>query len=157
MRRSNLISGPLVIPLLVVLPTAAFLIGPASTDIAASRHPAHTSVVTEPTPTVSAADFPIEPEGQAPSDNDGLIPNPETPTGQVVGTSSPCNVKFVSSAGATSQTLNTWISKNENAITSPTLVCLSGTFTSPIHIWSKASTALLEIAPEPGQTATLDL
>jgi hypothetical protein len=36
-------------------------------------------------------------------------------------------------------------------------VCLAGTFTDPLHVWSKTSTALLEIAPAPGEAATLDL
>jgi hypothetical protein len=57
----------------------------------------------------------------------------------------------------TSATVNAWIASNENSITTPTTVCLSGTFGQPLHVWSKSSTALLELAPEPGQAATLDL
>jgi hypothetical protein len=144
-------------PLLVVVLTASLLIVHTNTSEAASVRQDHPATVTQPAPPVTASDFAIEPDGQAPSDNDGLIPNPETPTGQAVAPPSSCTVTFSSSSGATSQTVNTWISGNENTITSTTVVCLSGTFTSPIHVWSKASTALLEIAPEPGQSATLDL
>lgn len=64
---------------------------------------------------------------------------------------------FSSASGSTSATVNTWIASNENAITATTVVCLSGTFTGPVHVWSKSSTALLEIAPAPGASATLDL
>jgi hypothetical protein len=142
---------------LVVVLAAALLIIDVSPGGATSRQGARVSAITQPIPPVSASDFKIEPEGQAPSDNDGLIPNPATPTGQAVAPPSTCTATFSSSSGATSQTVNTWITENENAITSTTVVCLSGTFTSPIHVWSKASTALLEIAPEPGQAATLDL
>jgi hypothetical protein len=39
----------------------------------------------------------------------------------------------------------------------PTTVCLSGVFTNPLQVWSKTTTALLEVAPAPGDTATFDL
>jgi hypothetical protein len=114
-------------------------------------------VITEPTPPVVASDFPIEPQGQVPVDNDGLIPNPVTPTGSPIAPPTSCTVTFVSATGATSSTVNAWIGANENAITALTVVCLSGTFTDPLHVWSKTSTALLEVAPAPGDTATFDL
>jgi hypothetical protein len=66
-------------------------------------------------------------------------------------------VTFSSASGDTSADVNSWITSNENSITTTAVVCLSGTFTSPIHVWSKSSTALLEIAPQPGSAATLDL
>lgn len=40
--------------------------------------------VTQPTPPLGASDFPQEPAGQAPADGNGLIPNPQTPTGAPV-------------------------------------------------------------------------
>src|SRR6185437_5074454 len=85
--------------------------------------------------------FPLEPSGTVPADGDGLIPNPATPTGAAIAPPSSCTVTFSSASGATSATV----------------VCLSGTFTGPVHVWSKSSTALLEIAPAPGASATLDL
>jgi hypothetical protein len=114
-------------------------------------------LVTQPTPPVTVGDFPIEPQGQAPVDNDGLIPNPLTPTGSPIAAPAACTVTFSSSGGATSATVNGWIAANENTIAGATVVCLSGTFTNPLQIWSKTSTALLEVAPAPGQTATFDL
>ncbi len=92
-----------------------------------------------------------------PADGDGLIPNPATPTGSQAAAPTSCTVIFASASGGTSAMINSWIAKNENSITSTTVVCLAGTFTSPIHVWSKYSAALLEIAPEPGNTATLKL
>jgi hypothetical protein len=127
----------------------------AASSSGASR--AAPDVITQPPPPVTASSFPIEPEGTAPADGDGLIPNPQTPTGAPIGPPSSCTVTFSSASGATSADVNSWITSNENSITSATVVCLSGTFTSPIHVWSKSSTALLEIAPEPGSTATLGL
>jgi hypothetical protein len=115
------------------------------------------STITQPEPAVTASDFKIEPEGQAPVDNDGLIPNPASPTGSPVGPPSSCTTTFSSASGATSETVNSWITSNENAITATTTLCLTGTFTSPLHVWSKSSTALLVIAPAPGTSATLDL
>jgi len=115
------------------------------------------STVTQPTPPVSASSFPQEPTGAAPVDGDGLIPNPETPTGSAIAAPDSCTVTFTSASGATSATVNTWISQHENGLTSTAVVCLSGTFTSPLHVWAKSSTALLELAPAPGSTATLDL
>lgn len=114
-------------------------------------------VVAQPTPPVTAADFPIEPQGQAPVDGDGLIPNPTTPTGEPVAAPSSCTVTFASGSGSTSATINAWIATEENVITGDTVVCLSGTFSNPLHVWSKTSTALLEIAPAPGDSATFDL
>jgi hypothetical protein len=113
--------------------------------------------ITQPTPPVSASSFPIEPSGTAPADGDGLIPNPATPTGAAIARPSSCTVTFASTSGATSATVNSWIASNENSITGTTVICLSGVFTNPIQVWSKSSTALLEIAPAPGATATLDL
>jgi hypothetical protein len=126
--------------------------------IPAASHPvAKAQVVTQPTPTVSASDFATEPEDQAPTNGDGLIPNPVTPTGAPVGAPDSCTVTFASANGATSATVNTWIADQENTITTPTTICLSGTFNQPLHIWSKTSAALLEVAPAPGGTATFDL
>ncbi len=115
------------------------------------------AAVTQPAPPVSASSFPVEPAGTAPADGDGLIPNPATPTGAVITPPSSCAVTFVSSAGATSATVNAWIASNENSITRTTVLCLAGTFTGPIQVWSKSSTALLEIAPAPESVATLSL
>ncbi len=115
------------------------------------------ATVAQPTPPVTASAFPIEPAGTAPADNDGLIPNPATPTGAAIAPPTSCSVMFSSSAGATSATVNSWIAANENTIGATTVACLSGTFTAPIQVWGKSSTALLEIAPAPGSTATLSL
>ena len=115
------------------------------------------ATVAQPAPPVTASAFPVEPAGTAPADNDGLIPNPATPTGAAIGPPASCTVTFASSAGATSASVNSWIAANENSIAVPTVLCLSGTFTSPIQVWGKSSTALLEIAPAPGSTATLSL
>jgi hypothetical protein len=123
----------------------------------ANRSVVKNQVVTEPTPPVTSADFPIEPQGQAPVDGDGLIPNPVTPTGVPMSVPQSCTVTFDSTSGATSATVNAWIAAQENTITGPTVVCLSGTFDNPLQVWSKTSTALLEVAPEPGETATFDL
>jgi hypothetical protein len=115
------------------------------------------SSVVQPQPAVFASDFSIEPTDQAPSDGDGLIPNPATPTGSPVEAPASCTTTFSSSSGANSSMVNSWIAANENTINQTTILCLSGTFTSPIHIWSKSSVPLLEIAPSPGGSATLDL
>jgi hypothetical protein len=115
------------------------------------------STITQPEPPVTASDFKIEPAGHAPADNDGLIPNPTTPTGSAVAPPSACTTTFSSSSGATSQTVNSWISSNENSITETTTLCLTGKFTSPLHVWSKASVPLLVIAPAPDTSATFDL
>jgi hypothetical protein len=138
---------------LALTPATAAAAGTA-TAAAASSRPAE---VSQPTPPVTASSFPMEPQGTAPADGDGLIPNPQTPTGAPAGPPGSCTVTFASESGSTSATVNTWIASNENAITATTVVCLSGTFTDPIHVWSKSSTALLEIAPAPGASATLDL
>lgn len=129
----------------------------ARTPESGSRAGQPAQVVTQPTPPVTAIDFPLEPQGQAPVDGDGLIPNPATPTGSLIGPPSSCTVTFASADGATSATVNDWISAEENGLTGNTVVCLAGTFTDPLHVWSKTSASLLEIAPEPGETATLDL
>jgi hypothetical protein len=129
----------------------------AATAATAATARVRPGVITQPTPPVSASSFKIEPEGTAPADGDGLIPNPQTPTGAPAGPPGSCTVTFSSASGATSADVNSWIAANENSITSTTVVCLAGTFTSPVHVWSKSSTALLEIAPEPGSAATLDL
>lgn len=113
--------------------------------------------VIEPPPPVSASDFPIEPAHVAPTPGDGLIPNPRTPTGSALRRPSSCSVTFRSAQGATSDTVNAWIEANEDTITATTTVCLAGTFTRPLHVWSKSSPALLVIAPAPGGRATLDL
>jgi hypothetical protein len=39
------------------------------------------ATIAQPPPPVSASSFPEEPVGVAPTDGDGLIPNPQTPTG----------------------------------------------------------------------------
>jgi hypothetical protein len=114
-------------------------------------------VITQPTPPVSAGDFAIEPQGRAPVDGDGFIPNPVTPAGSPIGPPTSCTHSFASASGATSATVNAWIAANENTITAPTVLCLAGTFDNPLQIWSKTTTALLEVAPTPGQTATFDL
>ncbi len=98
-------------------------------------------MVAQPTPPVTAADFPIETEGQALADGDGLIPNPMTPTGSPVSVPTTCTVTFASSSGATSATVNNWIADEENALTANTVVCLAGTFTDPLHIWAFRRTA----------------
>jgi hypothetical protein len=140
--------------LLMLTLTAAPAAAASPTGPAARLAPA---VITQPAPPVTASSFPVEPAGTAPADGDGRIPNPQTPAGAPIGPPSSCTVTFDSASGATSADVNAWISANENSITSATVVCLAGTFTSPIQVWSKSSTALLEIAPEPGSTATLDL
>jgi hypothetical protein len=112
--------------------------------------------VAQPAPPVTAAAFRIEPAGRAPADGDGLIPNPRTPTGAQVAAPSSCTVRFTS-AGGTSARVNAWIAGHQNALTSTAVVCLSGTFRSPIHVWGKSARALLEIAPAPGAAAVLDL
>ncbi len=124
--------------------------------LTAAGQPTATRTITQPTPPVTASAFPIEPSGTAPADGDGLIPNPATPTGSAIAPPSSCTVTF-DGASSTSADVNSWITANENSITAPTVVCLSGTFTRPVHVWSKTSTALLEIAAAPGATATLDL
>jgi hypothetical protein len=140
----------------IVVAAALALLAPTPAAAAAAS-PAAPATITQPTPPITASSFPIEPQGQAPVDGDELIPNPQTPTGSPVGPPASCTQTFDSATGSTSADVNTWIADNENSITSTTVVCLSGTFTSPIHVWSKSSTALLELAPAPGSTATLDL
>ncbi len=122
-----------------------------------SRRASATTTLTQPTPSVTASDFPIERQGSAPADGNGLIPNPATPTGSAIAAPTSCTVTFDATTGSTSADVNSWIAGNENSITATTVVCLSGTFTSPIHVWSKYAPALLEIAPAPSATATLDL
>jgi hypothetical protein len=133
-----------------------FILGASSatTSVAATVTPGQ---ITQPPPPVTASAFPIEPEGTAPADGDGLIPNPQSPSGVPVSAPGSCTVTFSSASGSTSADVNSWIASNENSITATTVVCLSGTFDDPIHVWSKSSAALLEIAPEPGSAAALDL
>ena len=136
---------------LALAPATAATAGVSATGTPAAGTPAQ---VTQPTPPVTASSFPVEPQGTAPADNDGLIPNPQTPTGAPIGPPASCTVTFASSSGSTSADVNAWIASNENSITATTVVCLAGTFNDPIQVWSKSSTALLEVAPEPGTTAT---
>ena len=128
-----------------------------TTLAAAPAASARAGTITQPAPPVTASAFPVEPAGTAPADGDGLIPNPQTPTGSPIGPPSSCTVTFASASGSTSADVNSWITAHQNSITSTTVVCLAGTFTSPVHVWGKSSTALLEIAPGPGSAATLDL
>lgn len=136
----------------------AFCVGSVVAVTGAALAPvfAH-GAVTQPAPPVTASAFPIEPSGVAPADNDGLIPNPATPTGTSIAAPSSCTVTFASASGATSASVNSWIAANENSLSGPTVLCLSGVFTGPIQVWGKSSTALLEIAPAPGSSATLSL
>jgi hypothetical protein len=113
--------------------------------------------VNQPTPPVTSADFPEEAAGTAPVNGDGLIPNPQTPTGSAVAPPTSCTATFSAGATVDAATVNSWITTNENTIVTPTTVCLSGTFTSPLHVWSKTSSALLEVAPAPGDSAVFDL
>ena len=140
--------APVLAACLALAPVALTAVGPPA---AASAR-----AITQPTPPVTASAFPIEPAGTAPADGDGLIPNQATPTGSPIAPPPACTVTF-NGASSTSADVNSWITANENSITVPTVACLSGTFTGPIHVWSKTSTALLEIAPAPGAAATLDL
>jgi phage terminase large subunit-like protein len=134
-----------------VLPSTA----PAGTASAAA---APAATVTQPAPPVSASAFPVEPSGTAPADGDGLIPNPATPAGAPIAAPASCTVTFTAaSGGSTSAAVNSWIAAHENSITATTVVCLSGTFTTPVQVWAKSATALLEIAPAPGSAATLSL
>lgn len=64
---------------------------------------------------------------------------------------------FVAGGSVTAATVDAWIAADENTITAPTTLCLSGTFTSPLDIWSKTTTSLLEVASEPGSQAVFDL
>src|SRR3984957_9786265 len=77
---------------------------PASGASAASRLTPAT--ITQPPPPITASSFPIEPQGTAPADNDGLIPNPQTPTGAPIGPPASCTVTFASSSGSTSADVN---------------------------------------------------
>lgn len=132
---------------------------PARRAGAVQRRPAPPAsrLVVQPNPPVQAKDFPLEPAGRAPVDNDGRIPNPATPTGSPISAPSSCTVSFMSAKGATSATVNSWVAAHENTIQAPTVVCLAGVFNRPLHVWSKTSTALLELAHAPHETATLDL
>jgi hypothetical protein len=140
----------------VSLATAMALV---TSDSAAALRPPITGprLVTQPRPLIDASSFHIEPAGRVPLDGDGMIPNPQTPTGSPIAGPRRCSVSFSSSQGATSAGVNAWISAHENAIAVPTAVCLFGVFDEPLHIWSKTSKALLELAPGPGARATLDL
>jgi hypothetical protein len=126
--------------------------GPAAADEQST-----TSNVSQPTPPITSASFPTEPNGTAPADHDGLIPNPATPTGSAIAPPPSCSVSFDTGSGATADTVNSWIATNEDSIATTTVVCLDGTFDSPLHVWNKTSAALLVIAPEPGASAVLNL
>jgi hypothetical protein len=142
--------------LLSVVKVAACLMLAVAALTGAGPPTAAARTIPQPKPPVTASDFRIEPAGTVPADGDGLIPNPATPTGSPIGPPSSCTVTF-DGATSTSADVNAWIAAHENSITAPTVVCLSGTFFSPVHVWSKTSTALLEIARSPGATATLRL
>jgi hypothetical protein len=135
----------------------SIVVAPTPTPTCASPARPLPPAVAEPTPPVSSSDFVIEPTGRAPVDNDGLIPNPLTPTGARIGPPKACTVTFASAHGTTSATVNSWVSGHQDSIRAATVVCLAGVFTSPLHIWDKTSTALLELGPAPGAHATLDL
>jgi hypothetical protein len=87
---------------------------------------------------------------------DGRIPNLRTPTGDTMSSPRSCAVTFSASTSVTAATVNAWITTHQNAITGPTTVCLTGVFTSPIHVWAKTSDSLLELASTPGHVATID-
>ncbi len=115
------------------------------------------SMIRQPAPPIRASAFPEEKTGRAPTAGDGDIPNPATPTGSAVSAPTGCTVEFDASTGDTSSDVNAWISGHENTLAGPATVCLQGTFSSPIHVWNKTTTDLLEIAPAPGGSATLQL
>jgi hypothetical protein len=145
--------GALVLSLYAAAPAGGTGIAGGRGSALAAPPPA----IVQPPPPVTSSAFPQEPTGVAPVDGDGLIPNPATPTGAAIGPPARCSVSFLSAEGTTSSTVNAWIARNENSIKAPTVVCLAGTFDDPLHVWSKSSVPLLEIAPQPGATATLDL
>jgi hypothetical protein len=151
-----------VLEIVAALALATAMSGAVATSANAARSngtasSASTSVLRQPTPSVRARDFRVERTGRAPRDNDDLIPNPKTPTGARIRGPRSCNVTFAAARGASSATVNSWIAGHENSIRRRTVLCLSGVFTSPLHVWSKTSTALLEIAPEPHSSAELNL
>jgi hypothetical protein len=112
---------------------------------------------TQPKPPISASAFALEPAGVAPADGDGRIPNPTTPAGAPIQPPQKCSIIFDSAKGATSAMVNGAIAAGEDVISTTYVICLAGTFTSPIHVWDKYSPALLVIAPEPGHSAQLRL
>ncbi|MGO9198652.1 MAG: hypothetical protein ACLQK4_16180 [Acidimicrobiales bacterium] len=128
-----------------------------ATSLGGASRAAGTSRVTQPVPPVSTGDFHIEPSGVVPADGDGLIPNEVTPTGSAPGPVSHCDHTIDSATGASAATVNSLIAAKENSITSRYVLCLAGTFTAPIHVWSKWSEALLVIEAEPGKSAALAL
>jgi hypothetical protein len=136
-----------LVPLALVSPAGA-----AATKAAPSQ-----STVAQPVPPVRASAFRFEPKGEAPVRNNGRIPNPATPTGSPISPPSFCSVTFIAGHGGSAATVNSWIATHENSIRRRTAVCLSGVFTEPLHIWSKTTAALLEVAPAPDETATFDL
>ena len=157
-KRNGLVLGAAGLVAALVLSALVATEGPgAATRTKRATTIGASAVIAQPTPPVTASDFPMEPLGTAPTDGNGLIPNPQTPTGAPAAPPSSCTVTFSPAKHDTSATVNSWIAAHENTITSTTVVCLTGTFTDPVHVWSKSSTALLEIAPAPGTTATLDL
>jgi len=151
-----------VLEIVAALALATAMSGAVATSASAARSTGTASsvgtrVLRQPTPPVRARDFRVERTGRAPRNNDHLIPNPKTPTGGRIRGPRSCSVTFAASAGASSGTVNSWIASHQNSIRRTTVLCLSGVFTSPLHVWSKTSTALLEIAPEPHSSAELDL
>jgi hypothetical protein len=106
---------------------------------------------------VSARDFPVEPADRAPADGDGKIPSAVTPAGARIAAPRRCTVRFSGGAGRPATAVNSWISAHQNKLTARAVVCLAGTFTTPVHVWGKTSTALLELAPAPGARAVLRL
>lgn len=110
---------------------------------------------TEPVPPVVAADFPTEALGVAPLPGDGRIPNPSTPTGVPIGSAPACSQTVVAGADHSSSAVNRLISGLQDRIVRADVVCLSGTFHQPIHIWGKADPALLVIEALPGGEAVV--
>ena|SRR5690242_2829352 len=90
-------------PLTLAL-VACLVLGAATGAAASTRR-----TITQPAPPVTASAFPLEPAGTPPADGDGLIPNPATPTGSAIAPPSSCTVTFASASGATSATVNSWI------------------------------------------------
>ncbi|MHB8457138.1 MAG: hypothetical protein ACYDBS_05545, partial [Acidimicrobiales bacterium] len=126
--------------------------GPAGRE---GRGPVRSAIVRQPVPPITASSFHIEPVGKVPSDGNGMIPNSKTPTGSGPGPVKPCNYVANAAAGATSAAVNRLIAAKENSITKRYVICLSGTFTAPIHVWSKWTEALLVIEAEPGSSASI--
>jgi hypothetical protein len=112
-----------------------------------------------PVPPITSEAFHFEPRGAVPADNDGLIPNPATPTGTPVGSALPCRATFVAGPGSsvTAATVNAAIARLQNRLTAPYAICLAGTFHAPLKVWGKWTSALLTLEPVPGRRAVLAL